>query len=123
MYPYLKFDSERINAQNLASLDYALLVLKNNFRRPIKIPGKYKSGLYKISSDSIERVGEVNFTDLKDKNGVLLIGLPESEKDTFIGEGAFICEVITRFPISDSNGKLNVHGRNLVKKIFSNIIA
>ncbi len=122
LYPGVEFDAEKINAQNLAPLDYALLVLKNNFGKPIKIPAGYKSGLYRLSGDSIdEYIGDTKFTDFKDRDAVLLIGLPESGEDTLIGEGAFICEVITRFPISDSVGGLNVAGKHLVESIFSEI--
>lgn len=121
--PELKFNAEKINEQNLYPLDYALLVLKNNFGKPIKIPRKYKSGLYSFSGDAIEFLGEIKFTDFKDKNTILLIGLPESEGDTIIEDGAFICEIMTRFPISDSKSKLNVDGKLLVEKIFSQIIA
>lgn len=123
MYPDIKFDAEKINTQNLAPLDYGLLVLKNNFGRSIKIPHQYKSGLYGVSDDTIKYIGDIKFTDFKDKNTVLLIGLPESSEDTIIEEGAFICEIMTRFSISDSKSKLNPDGKLLVKKIFSQIIA
>ena len=120
--PDLEFNAEKINEQNLRPFDYALLVLKNNFGRPVKISRKYKSGLYSFSRDTIEFLGKVKFNDFKDKNTILLIGLPESEEDTVIEEGAFICEVITRFPISDSKSKLNIDGKLLVEKIFSQIV-
>ncbi|GEM_PF-3416603 len=119
MYPDVEFDAESINARNLAPLDYALLVLKNNFGRPIKIPARYKSGLYKLSANTVEYIEDIKFTDFKDKDAVLLIGLPESGEDTIVEEGAFICEVITRFPISDLGGKLNADGKHLVESIFS----
>ncbi|MFA5249657.1 MAG: hypothetical protein WC397_03950 [Candidatus Paceibacterota bacterium] len=120
--PSLKFEEEKINEQNLLPLDYALLVLKNNFGRPIKVSHKYRSGLYRLSGDMIEPAGDVNFSGLEGDSKILLNGLPDSEEDTIIGEGAFICEVMTRFPISDSKSKLNPEGKKLAGKIFSQLI-
>jgi Carbamoyl-phosphate synthase L chain, ATP binding domain len=120
--PDLRFDADKINEENLQPLNYALLVLKNNFGRSITIPRKYKSGLYRLSEYTIEFIGDIKFLDFKDQNTILLIGLPDSDKDTVIEEGTFICEVMTRFPISDSKSKLNLEGKMLVEKIFSQFI-
>jgi len=120
--PNLRFDAEKINEKNLHPLNYALLVLKNNFRKPITIPCKYKSGLYSLSGDTIEFIGDTKFADFKNQDTILLIGLPDSDKDTVIEEGTFICEVMTRFPVSNSKSKLNSEGKILVEKIFSQLI-
>jgi len=120
--PELEFDSKNINEQNLKALNYSLLVLKNNFGKSIKISSQHKSGLYKILDKNISFSKKAKLSDLKTRKDVLLVGLPDSEEDTIIGEGAFICEVLIRFPVSDLNSKLNIKGKALVEKIFSTII-
>ena len=122
MRPNFKFDAEKINEENLNPLDYALLILKNNFGRPIQISKKYKSGVYNIIDGSLQMTGRQKFNELKDKNNIFITGLPCSEEDTIVEEGAFICQVVTRFPISNTKSKLNSKGKSLVKKIFSQII-
>lgn len=118
----VEFNVDKINQENLRPLDYALLVLKNNFGRPIKISHKYKSGIYDIFDDIFQATGYQSFNDLKDKNSIFISGLPNSSEDTIIEEGSFICEVVTRFPISNTRSKLNLRGESLVKKIFSQIV-
>lgn len=122
MRPDFKFDAEKINEENLNPLDYALLILKNNFRRPIRISKKYKSGVYSIIDGSLQMTGQQNFNDLKDKNKIFITGIPNSKEDTVIEEGAFMCQVVTRFPISNTKSKLNSTGKSLVKTIFSQIV-
>jgi hypothetical protein len=123
--PDLAFDDERIREQNLKPLCYALLVLKNNFGKPVRISRRYASGIYRVLENGIEATGRRGFEELKDKDKdeILVIGLPDSEQDTHVDEGAFICEVVTRFPISDARSKLNSEGRSLATKIFSEIVS
>ncbi len=118
----IEFKADKINQENLYPLDYALLVLKNNFGRPIRISRKYKSGIYSVVNDEIKASGRQMFSELKGKSDIFIAGLPNSDKDTIIEKGALICEVVTRFPISDMKSKLNSTGKNIVKKIFSQII-
>lgn len=120
--PNLVFDAEKINERNLKPLDYALIVLKNNFGRPIKISHQYKSGIYTITDNGITFERKAKFTDFRDRNSVFISGLPESNKDTTIHEGAYICEVMTRVPISDTKSKLSTQGKELVEKIYSQLI-
>ncbi len=120
--PDIRFNADKINEKNLSPLNYALLVLKNNLGKSVTILNKYKSGLYSLSGDTIEFIGNIKFVDFKDQDTILLTGLPDSDEDTVIEEGAFICEVMTRFPISNSKNKLNPEGRVLVEKIFSQLI-
>ncbi|TAK96886.1 hypothetical protein EPO05_00695, partial [Patescibacteria group bacterium] len=98
----LEFETDKINKENLYPLDYALLVLKNNFGKPIRLSHKYGSGIYNIIGDTIQATKRERFGDLKGEDEVLIMGLPDSESNTVIEEGAFICEVVTRFPISDT---------------------
>lgn len=120
--PNLAFDAEKINEENLKPLDYALIVLKNNFGRPIKISHQYKSGIYTITDNGIIFDGKAEFTDFRDRNSVFISGLPDSNEDTIIHEGAYICEVMTRVPISDTKSKLSIQGKELVEKIYSQLI-
>lgn len=120
--PHLAFDTEKINEENLKPLDYALIVLKNNFGRPIKISQQYKSGIYTVTDDGIGFERKAKFTDFVDHNNIFISGLPESNEDTTIHEGAYICDVMTRVPISDTKSKLNTQGKELVEKIYSQLI-
>jgi len=120
--PNLSFDAEKINEENLKPLDYALLVLKNNFGKPIKIQCNYKSGIYTISDDGIVFDKKAKFSDFSDRNSIFISGLPESDEDTSVESGSYICEVMTRFPISDSKSKLSPTGKELVRKIYSQLI-
>lgn len=120
--PSLEFDADKINQENLRPLNYALLILKNNFGKQIRISHRYKSGLYSVAGDKFQMTKNQKFNDLKAKNDIFINGLPNSEEDTIVGEGAFICEVVTRFPISDAKSKLNQRGKSLVKMIFSQIV-
>lgn len=120
--PNLAFNAEKINEENLKPLDYALIVLKNNLGRPIKISHQYKSGIYTITDNGLIFDGKVEFTDFRDRNSVFISGLPESNEDTIIHEGAYICEVMTKIPISDTKSKLNIQGKELVEKIYSQLI-
>lgn len=121
--PNLSFDTEKINEENLKPLDYALLVLKNNFGKPVKISHQYKSGIYTITDNGIVFARKAKFSDFDGSNNIFISGLPESDKDTIIHEGAYMCEVMTRFPISDSKSKLNAEGKELAEKIYSQLIA
>ncbi len=120
--PNLLFDAEKINRENLEPLDYALIVLKNNFGKPVKISRQYKSGIYTITDGGVIFDRKAKFTDFNDHSSIFMSGLPESNDDTTVHEGAYICEVMTRFPISDSKSKLNAEGKELVQKIYSQLI-
>lgn len=120
--PGLLYDAGKINEENLKPLDYALLVLKNNFGKPIKISRQYKSGIYTTANNDIVFDEKAKFADFNDRNSIFISGLPESNEDTTIHEGAYICEVMTRFPISDTKSKLNTQGKKLVEKIYSQLI-
>lgn len=120
-HPNLSFDAEKINEENLKPFDYALLVLKNNFGKPIKISRQYKSGIYTITDSGIAFDRKAKFSDFNNSINVFIRGLPESGEDTTVHKGAYICEVMTRFPISDSKSKLNVEGKELVRKIYSQL--
>jgi hypothetical protein len=121
--PNLKFDAEKINEQNLQPLDYGLIIFKNNSGKSIEVSAEYKPGLYKISDGKIKlEIEGAEFRDLADTDSFLLRGLPSSDKGSVIEVGAFICEVVTRFPISDSKSKLNPQGKLLAKQVFSQII-
>jgi hypothetical protein len=121
--PNLKFDAEKINEQNLQPLDYGLLIFKNNFGKSINVSAEYGSGLYRISDGKIKLEKEgAEFRDLANTDSFLLRGLPSSDKGSVIEEGAFICEVVTKFPISDSKSKLNPRGKLLAEQVISQII-
>lgn len=119
--PNLEFDFEEINKENLKPLDYALLIFKNNFGRPIRIPKQYTSGLYHLD-EQLKQTRQKDLSDLQDSEHVFITGLPESDEDTIIEEGAFICEIITRFPTSDTQSKLNADGKALAEKFFSQMV-
>jgi hypothetical protein len=122
LYPTLRFDADKINAQNLEPLDYGLMILKNNFGHPIRISKKYESGIYKVSAEglSLEK-GRFPLSRLPE-DSILLRCLPDSQEDTVIHDGGLICEVVTRFPISDSNSNLNQVGKKIAEKLFSKLI-
>ncbi len=119
--PELIFDFVDINNRNLFPLNYAVLIFKNNFGRPITIRKKYSSGLYSYNQ-SLEQTGIRDIKRLKGSECVYIVGLPESGVDTVVEEGAFICEIITKFPISDTRSKLNPQGKRLAEIFLSQII-
>jgi hypothetical protein len=121
--PDLAFDVQRIQERNLEPLSYALLVLKNNFGKPVHISRGHASGIYRVLENGIEATGRQAFQELKDKDEIFLIGLPDPEEETHIEEGAFICEVVTRFPVSDTRSKLTPEGKSLARTIFSEIVS
>lgn len=117
----IEFDSEKINEENLKPLDYDLLVLKNNFGKPVTISHQYKSGVYAITENGIAFRRKAKFAEFKGGNDIFISGLPESGEDTIVDKGAYMCEVMTRFPVSDSKSKLNAEGKELVEKIYSQL--
>lgn len=115
-------DSEKINNENLKPLNYGFMVLKNNFNKPVTIPHKFKSGIYSIAKNKILYTNKTKLLDMRDAETIFVSGLPESNKDTIIHKGAYMFEVITKFPISDSKSNLNSVGRNLAQRLYSNFI-
>lgn len=118
----IKFDEKIINEVNLNPLGYTLFVLKNNFGKKVKISHRYRSGVYKIDKEGFTFSGKVKFSHLVNQKEIFICGLPESNKDTLVGEGAYMFEVMTRFPITDSKSKLNKVGKDLVEKIYTQFI-
>ena len=98
------------------------MVLKNNFNKPVTIPHKFKSGIYSIAKNKILYTNKTKLLDMRDAETIFVSGLPESNKDTIIHKGAYMFEVITKFPISDSKSNLNSVGRNLAQRLYSNFI-
>jgi hypothetical protein len=111
-----------LSEKSLLPVDYGLLILKNNFGKPIKINKRYKSGIYRIISNKIQSTGLTDFEKLNSEELVYISGLPDSEKGTVVGENAFICEVITQKQISNSQSKLNQYGADLANIVIGSII-
>lgn len=123
LVPQIEFDSVGINEENLKPSEFGMMVLKNNFGKPIRLSSVYKPGLYRINGNSLDLLNpEATLNDLKDNHSIFLRGLPNTNKDFTIHDGAFVCEVVTRFPISDMNSKLNVEGKQIAHLLFSKLI-
>lgn len=118
----VELNSIQINEEALYPINYGLLILKNYFGKPIKLNNSFKSGIYKLVGDKLETTNCLDFEKLEENEYIYISGLPNSEVNTIVEENAFICEIITTKPISDSKSKLNQDGIDLANIVFKNII-
>ncbi len=115
--PNQKYDAQKINNLNLQPMNYAFMVIKNTNQNSVIVAKTKKSGVYRLTESNIEFVSSNgNFSNLKG-DLIEIIGLPDSGKDTIVEYGAFICQVVTRFPIIDKQNKLNKIGNEVVQKM------
>lgn len=111
-------DFNLLNEQNLTPLNYGLLVLKNNLGKTIQIPHGVHSGVYTFRSGQLQPTNLFKFDDLKTPDQIYISGLPTQKDGASIGEGAYVCDIVTRFPISDTQSQLNDVGRQTVNAVL-----
>lgn len=117
--PEQTYDAEKINNLNLQPMNYSFMVIKNKKENPVTIPKEFKSGIYRLAGNDIKFVNsDINFARLTEPDLIEIIGLPSTESDTAVEYGAFICQVVTSFPIIDDRNKLNHKGLNLAERIY-----
>lgn len=118
----VEVDQVLLNEMNLYPIKYGLLILKNYFGKSITLDKQYTSGIYKIVDNKIEFTGIIDFEKFDDPDFIYISGLHGGEINTLVKKNAFICEVITQKPISNSRSKLNQYGVDLANMIFNQII-
>ena len=100
-------------------LDYGLINIKNYFNKEIIVKSAFKSGIYKVFESHIQRTSATKVSQLDDSEHIHISCAPNSNVNTLVEKEAPICQVLTRFPISDSMGMLNEKAKTIIQMVLS----
>jgi hypothetical protein len=120
--PSIKYDIKQINRSNLKPLNYGLLNIKNYFGKEVLVNKTFRSGIYKLLNGRLQITKATEFSQLSDTKHIHISSLPHSDENTVVGNGAPICQILTRFPISNSAGQLNEEAKTIIDLVLSEAI-